>query len=105
MAVSGQPVLTPARSTAPFDSVHCTPLPSVIALCGGIVVPDAVSFTPAAAFDVLLLLASVAVGELLRRIPSIRVAPDFEPEYVPLMTVTGLESLDVEWNSGGGIRC
>jgi hypothetical protein len=44
--------------------------------------------------------ARIAVGELLRRIPSLTVSPDFEPEYLPLMTVTGLQGLDVQWIPG-----
>jgi cytochrome P450 len=39
----------------------------------------------------------IAIEVLFRRIPSLTMAPDFKPEYLPLMTVTGLQGLDVEW--------
>jgi cytochrome P450 len=41
--------------------------------------------------------ARIAIEELYRRIPSLTVAPGFKPEYLPLMTVTGLLGLDVQW--------
>lgn len=44
--------------------------------------------------------ARIAVGELYRRIPSLAVSPNFKPEYLPLMTVTGLQGLDVQWTVG-----
>jgi cytochrome P450 len=37
----------------------------------------------------------VAVEELFNRFPNVRVKPGFTPQYLPLMTVTGLLSLDV----------
>jgi cytochrome P450 len=41
--------------------------------------------------------ARIAIEELYRRIPSLTVAPGFKPKYLPLMTVTGLLGLEVQW--------
>jgi hypothetical protein len=43
--------------------------------------------------------ARIAVEEIYRRIPSLSVVPGFKPKYLPLMTVTGLLGLDVEWKT------
>jgi cytochrome P450 len=47
--------------------------------------------------------ARIAVEELCRRIPSLSVSPRFKPQYLPLMTVTGLQGLDVQWTVDAGI--
>lgn len=44
--------------------------------------------------------ARIAIEELYRRIPSLTVRADFKPRYLPLMTVTGLQGLDVQWTVG-----
>jgi cytochrome P450 len=43
--------------------------------------------------------ARIAIEELYRRIPSLTVEPGFKPNYLPLMTVTGLLGLDVQWTT------
>jgi cytochrome P450 len=40
--------------------------------------------------------ARIAIAELYRRLPTLRVAANFQREYLPLMTVTGLLGLQVE---------
>lgn len=42
--------------------------------------------------------ARVATEELFRRIPDLRLSAVDTRTYLPLMTVTGLQNLDVEWN-------
>lgn len=41
--------------------------------------------------------ARVATEELFRRIPDLRLTKEDSRTYLPLMTVTGLQNLDVEW--------
>jgi cytochrome P450 len=41
--------------------------------------------------------ARAAFEELLKRMPDIRVKPDQNLEYLPVMTVTTLNHLEVEW--------
>ncbi len=43
--------------------------------------------------------ARIAIQELYRRLPTLRVVPGFQRHYLPLMTVTGLQGLDVEWSN------
>jgi cytochrome P450 len=40
--------------------------------------------------------ARIAIAELTRRLPTLRVPPTFQRDYLPLMTVTGLQALQVD---------
>ncbi len=42
--------------------------------------------------------ASVAIGELYKRLPTIREVPGYRRSYLPMMTVTGLQGLNVVWD-------
>jgi cytochrome P450 len=42
--------------------------------------------------------ARIAITELYRRLPSLRVVAGYQRQYLPLMTVTGLQGLEVSWS-------
>jgi cytochrome P450 len=42
--------------------------------------------------------AQIALRELAARVPSLRLAPQFVPDYAPTLMLRGLTRLDVEWD-------